>query len=237
MKNSFILYTEQKAVIDKLTDEQAGKLIKAIYAHETGEEYKLDDILDLVITPFLTSLERNTEKYQKRVETNKKNIAKRWNTNNTNGTNGIENVPNNTNDTNGNDSDSDNDSDNDSDSDLKKEVVEEKKPATAGWVSCYENNIGIITPIVAEEVNSYELADEVVEEAIKEAVKSDVRKPKYICAILKDFAEHNIKTKADVDARRIERERGKLHNKDKPTSAYYNPSQSEFNDLDKFYTN
>ncbi len=130
-----------------------------------------------------------------------------------------------------------NENDNVNENDLKKEVVEEKKPATAGWVSCYENNIGIITPIVAEEVNSYELADEVVEEAIKEAVKSDVRKPKYICAILKDFAEHNIKTKADVDARRIERERGKLHNKDKPTNAYYNPSQSEFNDLDKFYTN
>ena len=53
MKNSFILYTEQKAVIDKLTDEQAGKLIKAIYAHETGEEMELDSILDLVITPFL----------------------------------------------------------------------------------------------------------------------------------------------------------------------------------------
>ena len=29
MKDSFILYTEQKEVIDKLSDEQAGKLIKA----------------------------------------------------------------------------------------------------------------------------------------------------------------------------------------------------------------
>ena len=62
MKNSFILYTEQKAVIDKLTDEQAGKLIKAIYAHETGEEMELDAILDLVITPFLTVLEKDKEK-------------------------------------------------------------------------------------------------------------------------------------------------------------------------------
>lgn len=114
MKNSFILYTEQKAVIDKLTDEQAGRLIKAIYAHETGEDYNLDAILDLVITPFLTSLERNTEKYQKRVDANKKNVCKRWNTNGTNG------IPNDTNDTNGNDSDSDNDSDNEND--LKENV-------------------------------------------------------------------------------------------------------------------
>ena len=68
MKNSFILYTEQKAVIDKLTDEQAGKLIKAIYAHETGEEMELDAILDLVITPFLTVLEKDKEKYEEKCE-------------------------------------------------------------------------------------------------------------------------------------------------------------------------
>ena len=235
MKNSFILYTEQKAVIDKLTDEQAGKLIKAIYAHETGEEMELDSILDLVITPFLTSLERNTEKYQKRVEANKKNIAKRWNeedTKNTNGKNGMQNY---TNDTNGNDSDNDSDNDNDSGSDLK----ELEAPTAAGWVGCYENNIGLIAPMVFEEINSYELPDEVVEEAIKEAVKSDVRKPKYICAILKDFKEHNIKTKADVGARRVEREKTK--NKDrppnKPSNVYVNPAQKEFEDLSGFYAN
>ena len=237
MKNSFILYTEQKAVIDKLTDEQAGKLIKAIYAHETGEEYNLDAILDLVITPFLTSLERNTEKYQKRVETNKKNIAKRWNEEDTKNTNGKNGIQNDTNETNGNDSDSDsdNDSDNDSGSDLKELEV----PTAAGWVSCYENNIGLIAPMVFEDINSYELPDEVVEEAIKEAVKSDVRKPKYICAILKDFKEHNINTKTDVEARRVEREKTK--NKDrppnKPSSVYVNPSQKEFDDLSGFYAN
>ena len=143
MKNSFILYTEQKAVIDKLTDEQAGKLIKAIYAHETGEEMELDSILDLVITPFLTSLERNTEKYQKRVETNKKNIAKRWNEDDTKNTNGKNGIQNDTNDTNGNDSDSDSDND----SDLKKENIKRKvftKP-TAEEVKAYcaerKNNV------------------------------------------------------------------------------------------------
>jgi hypothetical protein len=120
MKNSFILYTEQKAVIDKLTDEQAGKLIKAIYAHETGEEMELDAILDLVITPFLTSLERNTEKYQKRVETNKKNIAKRWNEDDTKNTNGKNGIQNDTNDTNGNDSDSVSDNVNVNENDLKE---------------------------------------------------------------------------------------------------------------------
>lgn len=63
-KNSFILYNDQKNVIDKLTDEQAGKLIKAIYAYESGEEIVLDGLLDLVITPFITALEKDREKYQ-----------------------------------------------------------------------------------------------------------------------------------------------------------------------------
>lgn len=64
-KDSFILYTEQKAVIDKLTDEQAGKLIKAIYGYvENGEMPKLDNILDLVITPFKTILDKDKAKYE-----------------------------------------------------------------------------------------------------------------------------------------------------------------------------
>ena len=65
MKDSFILYTEQKAVIDKLTDEQAGKLIKAIYEYvATGKTPKLDMTIDLVITPFIITLDKNKEKYE-----------------------------------------------------------------------------------------------------------------------------------------------------------------------------
>ncbi len=65
MRDSFILYTEQKAVIDKLTDEQAGKIIKAIYEYaETDKMPKLDNVLDLVITPFKLVLDRNNNKWQ-----------------------------------------------------------------------------------------------------------------------------------------------------------------------------
>lgn len=65
-KDSFILYTEQKTVIDKLSDEQAGKLIKAIYEYaETGKMPELDNVLDLVIIPFKTVLDKNKENYEK----------------------------------------------------------------------------------------------------------------------------------------------------------------------------
>lgn len=69
-KDTFILYTEQKEVIDKLSNEQAGKLIKAIYEYvETGEMPNLDNVLDLVIIPFKQNLDRNADKYE---ETKKK---------------------------------------------------------------------------------------------------------------------------------------------------------------------
>ena len=125
----------------------------------------------------------------------------------------------------------------------KESKVKEKKvdSSAANWIAEYESNIGLITPMVVEAIDSYELSDEVVIEAIKEAVKSGVRMPKYICRILEDFKANNIKTKADVEARRIERNR--LHNKDKPitsaTNAYFNPDQmqNEYRDLDRFYAN
>ena len=208
MKNSFILYTEQKAVIDKLTDEQAGRLIKAIYAHETGEEMELDAILDLVITPFLTSLERNTEKYQKRVETNKKNIAKRWNNDDTKNTNGNDGIQNDTNDTNGNDSDSVSDSDNEND---LKENTKRK----------------VFTKPTVEEVKAY-----CVER------KNNVNADKFI-----DFYESKgwlIGKNPMKDWRACVRTWEKGGNSsppNKPTSAYINPAQKEFDDLSGFYAN
>lgn len=61
-RDSFILYTEQKEIIDKLSDEQAGKLIKAIYEYaEKGEMPKLDSLLDIIIIPFKQALDRNNE--------------------------------------------------------------------------------------------------------------------------------------------------------------------------------
>lgn len=70
MKDSFILYTAQKAMIDKLTDEQAGKLIKAIFSYvENNEENpELDFALDLVFTSFKISLDKDKKKYEETCE-------------------------------------------------------------------------------------------------------------------------------------------------------------------------
>ena len=92
MKDSFILYTEQKETINKLSDEQAGKLIKAIYEYEaTGIMPKLEKEIDLVITPIKVALDKNDEKWKeakrKRSEAGKKGMASRWNNQENNITN------------------------------------------------------------------------------------------------------------------------------------------------------
>lgn len=65
MRDSFILYTEQKEIINKLSDEQAGKLIKAIYEYEsTGVMPILEKEIDLVITPIKQTLDKNEKKWE-----------------------------------------------------------------------------------------------------------------------------------------------------------------------------
>lgn len=67
-KNSFILYHDQKELIDELTDEQAGKLFKAIYEYNINKNVKLTGALKLVFIPFKTAFDRNNDKWQETAE-------------------------------------------------------------------------------------------------------------------------------------------------------------------------
>lgn len=132
MKDSFILYADQKEVINMLTDSQAGKLLKAIYEYETtGNIVELPNTLKLIFIPIKQSLDRNKQKYEKIVERNKENIKSRWNKNNTKNTTGKNGIPKDTKNT---DNDNDNDSDPELDSDIEDDNI----------ISLY-NKIGIFS--------------------------------------------------------------------------------------------
>lgn len=121
-KNSFILYKDQKPMIDKLTDIQAGQLIKAIYKYVCGDGMpsNLDEVTDMVFTSIQATLHRDLLKYREKCKKSKESVEKRWNKKDTkvNGsigtnTNEYERIGTNTNYT-----DSDSVSDSDSDSEL-----------------------------------------------------------------------------------------------------------------------
>ena len=83
MKKTFILYSDQKEIIDKLSDEQAGMLIKAIYQYVTdGTIPKLDALIEIVFIPFKQALDRNNESWEniksKRSIAGKIGAEKRW---------------------------------------------------------------------------------------------------------------------------------------------------------------
>lgn len=49
MKDSFVLFTDGRELVDELSDEQAGKLLKAIYEYQSGGDPDIDDQATLIV--------------------------------------------------------------------------------------------------------------------------------------------------------------------------------------------
>lgn len=191
-KDSFVLYTDQKAVIDKLSNEQAGKLIKAIYTYvETEKLPELEMTLDLVITPFITTLDRDKKKYEE-ISKVRANASKRK-----------QNKQMVTNDSKCNDSDTDSvsDTDNDSDNNNSDVVSDSCVDGLQEIIEFYNNNIGSITSFGLEILSDYakEMQKDLIILAMKKAVEADIRTIQYIKGILNNWNKKGIKTVADAE--------------------------------------
>lgn len=126
-KKSFILYADYIKHIAKLTDEEAGRLFKAIFNYvNSGEIPNLDGMAAMAFSFISNQLDNDLQKYEEICKKRAENIKKRWdktrenpkeNSNfcNTNDTNEYNCNFCNTNDT---DNDSDSDIDNVNDSDI-----------------------------------------------------------------------------------------------------------------------
>ena len=205
MKDSFILYTEQKEVINKLSDEQAGKLIKAIYEYvETEKMPELDPLLDIVIIPFKQNLDRNKEKYNKISEIRakagakggkqkKQKQTKESKCNENDNVNENENV-------NDNENVNVNDNDNENVSDSCVDGLQE-------IINFYNENIGLITPYGLEVLSDYakEMPYDVIIYAMKKAVEANVRTIQYIKGTLNNWQNAGVKSliQAEEESRRF----------------------------------
>lgn len=80
-KKSFILYLDQKGIFDKLSDEQAGKLIKHIFSYVSDENPEADFITELAFESIKTQLKRDLKKFEdvksKRSEAGKRSAESR----------------------------------------------------------------------------------------------------------------------------------------------------------------
>lgn len=121
-RKSFILHTDSLSVLDQLTDDQAGKLFKAIHSYQkNGEIIEIDQLIKIAINPFLNQFERDKEKYVNIIERNKNNGSKGGRPKNPKKPTGLFGNPKKP-------KKADNDSDNDSknDNDVNKLTIEEQ---------------------------------------------------------------------------------------------------------------
>ena len=81
-KDSFILYNNMFDMIEELSNEEAGELIKSVFQYSINgatPKFEKGSIKSVVFKSIKNSIDINTEKYIKRCEKNSENAQKRWN--------------------------------------------------------------------------------------------------------------------------------------------------------------
>mgnify|MGYP000583389086 CR=1 FL=1 len=141
-RKSFLVYKDSLSVLDELTNEQAGLLIKAMKSYHDGEELNLDALTKIVFSPFKAQFERDAEKYEKIVERNRGNGSKGGRPKNPEEPkkpSGFKSNPENP-------SKADSDSDSDSDSDIKSIVSPaEKRNFSDGDMAFVDGMLNLLT--------------------------------------------------------------------------------------------
>ena len=64
MRKSFVIYNDSLSVLKEMTDEQAGKLFRAISAYHNNAAYQMDLLTKIAFANFKTYFEKNDAKYQ-----------------------------------------------------------------------------------------------------------------------------------------------------------------------------
>jgi hypothetical protein len=76
MKNSFVLHQDSLAVLDALSDEQAGQLFKAMRTYHSSGELPENLLLKLALMPFVNQWKRDLIQFDKVCERNRANGLK-----------------------------------------------------------------------------------------------------------------------------------------------------------------
>lgn len=149
---SFVVHKDSLNILEELTDEEAGKLIKAIFKYQvTGEVEKLERGLHFIFTGFVNQFKRDQEKYIHKCEVNKENRTKQSSRIVTNGDESSRIVTNGTDKDSKKDKDSDNKKENKSNIESKKEYIRKNVIERAMIKSFYRGTWNFIPNDVKEQ--------------------------------------------------------------------------------------
>ena len=76
IRKSFIIHKDSLSILDDLSDDEAGKLFKAIKNYQLDEAKELPALIKIAFSPFKNQFIRDAEKYQNTVERNRINGSK-----------------------------------------------------------------------------------------------------------------------------------------------------------------
>lgn len=79
-EKGFLIYGKEiQPILNKLSDEEAGKLFKALVDYFVDAAIpRFTGVLEFVFLPLQQQMDRNSEKYGERCEKNRKNISDYW---------------------------------------------------------------------------------------------------------------------------------------------------------------
>lgn len=81
MRDSFILYTKYRKQFSDLTNEQKGILFDAILAYVSEEPLpEMDAITSMAFKFVKVDIDDNAAKYEEKCQQNRRNVSKRWHT-------------------------------------------------------------------------------------------------------------------------------------------------------------
>lgn len=82
-KNTIVIYRDWHTIFDKLTDEEAGKLIKHLFNYVNDNNPKSERLIELIFEPIKATLKRDLKAWEqvkeKKVNSAKLGNLKRWN--------------------------------------------------------------------------------------------------------------------------------------------------------------
>lgn len=187
MKDSFVFYLSHYEAVRDLTDEQLGRLFRAIFEKQLGNEVVLENDIKIAFNFINNQMVLDKTKYENKCKINKINGKKggrpKKNSNNskTQKPNGYFQNPND------NDNEHDNDNDNEHDNVISTGV-------DINIYTYIEDNFGrTLSPIEYETISNWE-DNELTRYAIKKAILNGKHNITYISRILESYATKGITT-------------------------------------------